>query len=161
MAKRPDSTELDWTQAVKEQLVELWDAGITTAEIARRLGTTKNSVVGKAHRLFLKPRPSPIRRAYGPQREPKLVTPKLVTFPELPPVVEVVPPPPPKPVFVAPKRVEVDVVRPAAPGERHCQWLHGSPSNLNYCQNAVGREPYCADHRALVYVKRRDKVAAF
>lgn len=43
-----------------ERLRGLWDAGWSASRIGRHLGCTKNAVIGKAHRLKLKPRPSPI-----------------------------------------------------------------------------------------------------
>src|ERR1700744_3502936 len=43
-------------------LRELWAQGHSTAEIGRRLNVSKNAIVGKAHRLDLDARPSPIRR---------------------------------------------------------------------------------------------------
>ena len=57
---------MDWSDAVILSLRTLWDEGLSTAEIGRRLGVTKNAVVGKAHRLDLPARPSPIRRGVGP-----------------------------------------------------------------------------------------------
>jgi GcrA cell cycle regulator len=51
-----------WDDAADQRLRSLWDDGHSTEEIARRMGTTKNSVVGRAHRLDLLGRPSPIRR---------------------------------------------------------------------------------------------------
>ncbi|HZS84588.1 MAG TPA: GcrA family cell cycle regulator [Stellaceae bacterium] len=53
--------ETVWTQERVEQLGRLWKEGHSTAEIGRRLGITKNAVVGKAHRLSLEPRPSPVK----------------------------------------------------------------------------------------------------
>lgn len=44
-----------------DELRELWAEGVSTAEIARRMGLTKNSVIGRAHRLRLPGRASPIR----------------------------------------------------------------------------------------------------
>jgi len=51
-----------WTPELMEQLAVLWAEGHSTAEIGRRMGISKNAVVGKAHRLQLKPRPSPLKR---------------------------------------------------------------------------------------------------
>jgi GcrA cell cycle regulator len=51
-----------WTSQLMEQLAALWTEGHSTAEIGRRLGISKNAVVGKAHRLSLTPRPSPLKR---------------------------------------------------------------------------------------------------
>lgn len=45
-----------WTPERIEQLTLLWDEGVTTAEIGRRIGVTKNAVIGKVHRLGLVPR---------------------------------------------------------------------------------------------------------
>ena len=57
-----------WTEEQIDQLKELWGEGLSTSEIGRKLGVTKNAVVGKAHRLGLPPRPSPIKRATGTKR---------------------------------------------------------------------------------------------
>lgn len=53
---------MDWTAEAIEALRALWAEGHSTAEIGRRMGISKNAVVGKAHRLNLPARPSPIRR---------------------------------------------------------------------------------------------------
>ncbi len=50
-----------WTSELVEQLSALWKQGLSTAEIGRKLGISKNAVVGKAHRLMLTPRPSPLK----------------------------------------------------------------------------------------------------
>jgi GcrA cell cycle regulator len=53
---------MEWTSEAIDQLRVLWSEGHSTAEIGRRMGVSKNAIVGKAHRLNLPPRPSPIRR---------------------------------------------------------------------------------------------------
>jgi GcrA cell cycle regulator len=53
---------MEWAEEIIIRLRELWSEGHSTAEIGRRLGVSKNAVVGKAHRLDLPARPSPIRR---------------------------------------------------------------------------------------------------
>lgn len=57
------SNEMDWTDQTVATLRLLWSEGHSTAEIGRRMDTTKNAIVGKAHRLDLPARPSPIRAA--------------------------------------------------------------------------------------------------
>ena len=57
------SNEMDWTDQTVATLRTLWGEGHSTAEIGRRMDTTKNAIVGKAHRLKLPARPSPIRVA--------------------------------------------------------------------------------------------------
>lgn len=53
--------ETIWTPELIEQLAALWEQGLATAEIGRQLGLSKNAVIGKAHRLALRPRPSPLK----------------------------------------------------------------------------------------------------
>src|SRR5271166_7201985 len=52
---------MEWSEETIVHLRALWAEGHSTAEIGRRLGVSKNAVVGKAHRLDLPARPSPIR----------------------------------------------------------------------------------------------------
>lgn len=53
----------DWTPYREDQLRSLWAQGRSAGDIAQEIGgTTKNAVIGKAHRLGLAARPSPIRR---------------------------------------------------------------------------------------------------
>ena len=54
---------MEWNDEVISRLRDLWTEGHSTAEIGRRLGVSKNAIVGKAHRLDLPARPSPIRRS--------------------------------------------------------------------------------------------------
>ena len=61
----------EWTDATVTRLRQLWDDGHSTAEIGRRLGVSKNAVVGKAHRLDLPGRPSPISAGSGKPRPPR------------------------------------------------------------------------------------------
>lgn len=50
-----------WDADRMEHLRRLWDNGMSAAEIARILKTSRNSVIGKSHRMGLKARPHPIR----------------------------------------------------------------------------------------------------
>ena len=52
---------MEWAEETIVRLRALWDEGLSTAEIGRRLGVSKNAVVGKAHRLDLPARPWPIK----------------------------------------------------------------------------------------------------
>jgi hypothetical protein len=52
-----------WTEERNAQLTADWDAGFTASEIGERMGISKNSVIGRAHRLMLAPRGSPINLA--------------------------------------------------------------------------------------------------
>lgn len=49
-----------WNEETIQRLRDLWASGLPASEIGRRMSTTKSSVIGKAHRLFLDSRDSPI-----------------------------------------------------------------------------------------------------
>jgi GcrA cell cycle regulator len=51
-----------WTDERIDQLKNLWEKGLTASQIADELGgVSRNAVIGKAHRLGLKSRPSPVK----------------------------------------------------------------------------------------------------
>ena len=60
-----------WTDEMVEDLRRMWKEGLTTGEIGKRLNVSKNSIVGKVHRLGLSGRPSPIKKKEDAQTEPK------------------------------------------------------------------------------------------
>jgi transposase len=51
-----------WTDEREATLKRLWPTAMSAVQIAREIGTTKNAVIGKAHRLGLKPKPRKKRR---------------------------------------------------------------------------------------------------
>jgi GcrA cell cycle regulator len=82
---------MSWTEERIATLKQMWEGGQTASQIAEALGgVSRNAVIGKAHRLALQARPSP-------------VVPKEVEAKPAPaPVVAAPPPPKPAP---APKPV--------------------------------------------------------
>ena len=53
---------MSWTDERIESLRKMWEAGQTASQIAEELGgVSRNAVIGKAHRLELQARPSPVR----------------------------------------------------------------------------------------------------
>ncbi|HEY0113910.1 MAG TPA: GcrA family cell cycle regulator [Allosphingosinicella sp.] len=53
---------MSWTDERIERLKELWSQGMTASQIADELGgVSRNAVIGKAHRLGLQSRPSPVK----------------------------------------------------------------------------------------------------
>ena len=69
---------MSWTDQRIDQLKSLWEKGLTASQIADELGgVSRNAVIGKAHRLGLKSRPSPVK-ANEPEKKaaPKKVAPK-------------------------------------------------------------------------------------
>jgi GcrA cell cycle regulator len=153
---------MDWTAEAIDRLRALWAEGHSTAEIGRRMGISKNAVVGKAHRLNLPARPSPIRReatgdaprlaparpvrAAGPMS--RITLPQPATAP-LAPVATVA-------------AAEPAVVRhfPRVSSAKSCCWPIGEPGQpgFRFCTAAaLAGKPYCTEHAAVAYVKARDR----
>ena len=55
---------MSWTDERIDTLKAMWEKGSTASQIAEELGgVSRNAVIGKAHRLGLKARPSPVKSA--------------------------------------------------------------------------------------------------
>jgi len=53
---------MSWTEERINTLTRMWEGGATASQIAEELGgVSRNAVIGKAHRLGLKARPSPVK----------------------------------------------------------------------------------------------------
>lgn len=125
-----------WTPERIAEVTRLWDEGLTTAEIGKIVGVSKNAVVGKAHRLGLPARPSPILRNGGGGKS--LATPRPVAK-----------------VPVKPARQIVLSTSGAC-----CKWPFGHPgeSGFHFCGSAaLLNKPYCPEHYQMAYLPARPK----
>lgn len=119
-----------WTDDRIDVLRKLWDKGLSASQIAGELGegVTRNAVIGKAHRLGLKSRPSPVKAEAAKPREK-----------------------------AAPKKVveeSSDKIGLLDLTESTCKWPIGHPDieGFHFC----GKEsnpglPYCNDHCLMAY----------
>jgi GcrA cell cycle regulator len=65
---------MSWTEERIERLKKMWADGATASQIADELGgVSRNAVIGKAHRLGLEQRPSPVKP--GEEKEAKKASP--------------------------------------------------------------------------------------
>jgi GcrA cell cycle regulator len=176
---------MEWNDETIARLRVLWDEGLSTAEIGRRLNVSKNAIVGKAHRLNLPARPSPIRRD-GASPSPRPVQPRRVVGPTLPPLSAASVPPvavghapvrlaPSIPIAPAalqgpPEAAAAEPMEAARPAPVRtaprigrlsaCCWPIGEPGtkSFHFCDaDAVQGKPYCGEHAQLAYVKVRDR----
>ena len=176
---RCSPNEFDWNANTIARLRSLWAEGHSTAEIGRRMGVSKNAVVGKSHRLNLPARPSPIRsdRARTPRvpRRPRCPPLPALRRQERPALVLQSRPlntNTPSPVAVVPVqgREVLPALVPPAPtvaaampvsaairGTRPCCWPIGEPGtrSFRFCDapNEAGK-PYCPDHCGIAYRKK-------
>jgi GcrA cell cycle regulator len=102
---------MSWTDERIEQLRTLWTKGMTASQIAEELGgVSRNAVIGKAHRLGLQSRPSPVKANDGedaPARKP--------ASPRAKPAPAAAPAAPVAKVQPAPARPAVAPAMPSAP----------------------------------------------
>lgn len=148
---------MTWTDERIAELMKLWQQGLSAAEIGRELGVSKNAVVGKAHRLKLPSRPSPIKRQPGGPRRRSTPRPKAArrkaAKPKSGPRLRS------RPAPVAPR----PVMRLDPKGSK-CLWPIGDPGDpdFHFCgEISVEGKPYCPDHCARAYITRtRDSQAA-
>lgn len=145
---------MEWTEETISRLRSLWAEGLSTAEIGRRLNISKNAVVGKAHRLNLPSRPSPIRRVEGDPAAPRQITPKRAQGPTLPPLSPAVSSPtlPPLRAITSPPKQQ--------PRAAPCCWPIGEPGkpSFRFCNEAAATgKPYCEEHATIAYVRLRDR----
>ncbi|MGZ8310605.1 MAG: GcrA family cell cycle regulator [Allosphingosinicella sp.] len=108
---------MSWTDERIERLRELWSQGVTASQIADELGgVSRNAVIGKAHRLGLQSRPSPVKpneiEAAAPAAERPQPAPKAA-----PPAPESRPEPKPEPKRAAAAAEATDAPA-AAPAEK-------------------------------------------
>jgi GcrA cell cycle regulator len=166
---------MEWNDETILRLRTLWNEGLSTAEIGRRMGVSKNAVVGKAHRLGLAARPSPIRRDASGSASPRPAAPRRVVGPTLPPLAATLssadevrsePRPAVKPVAADPPVAVAAVSNPvrAVPPRplrmAACCWPIGEPGtkSFRFCSDeALPGKPYCGEHAQLAYVKVRDR----
>ncbi len=67
---------MSWTDERIETLTKMWEGGSTASQIADELGgVSRNAVIGKAHRLGLKARPSPVKANEKPEPAVRVVKP--------------------------------------------------------------------------------------
>ena len=71
---------MSWTDERIERLKTMWAKGATASQIADELGgVSRNAVIGKAHRLGLEQRPSPVKP--GEEKEVKKAAPAAAAAP--------------------------------------------------------------------------------
>ncbi|MCF8475266.1 MAG: GcrA family cell cycle regulator [Emcibacter sp.] len=136
---------MSWTDERVAKLRELWDKGLSASQIAKELaeGVTRNAVIGKAHRMNLASRPSPVKTD-SVKKVKKTVEKKVI---------------PVKAKVTSGKVSLLDLT------ERMCKWPIGHPGepDFHFCGEASAPTfPYCPEHCAQAYQvqqPRRDRRA--
>ena len=120
---------MSWTDERIETLRKMWDSGMTATQIAEELGgVSRNAVIGKAHRLGLQSRPSPVKANEAPKKAAPVRKPAPVEMEAPKPVapvhhstpapVRMAPPAAPTPAPASPAATAAPAGEPAAPQPR-------------------------------------------
>ena len=76
---------MSWTDERIERLKKMWTDGATASQIADELGgVSRNAVIGKAHRLGLEQRPSPVKHEEKEKKAAPAPSAKAAAKPEAP-----------------------------------------------------------------------------
>lgn len=168
-----------WTEQMVEDLRKMWKEGLTTGEIGKRLNVSKNSIVGKVHRLGLSGRPSPIKKksednTANAAKEAKAPAAEKAEKKTVEPVKPAAPAKalPQKAAEPAAKEFEPRLAH-KEPAKKHngfvsltdldchtCRWPIGDPKdeNFHFCGKKIKiGQTYCDEHASVAYVKPAKK----
>lgn len=134
---------MGWTDEQVEELKRLWNEGLTTGDIGKALGVSKNAVVGKAHRLGLNSRPSPIRRGDEETATEEAPAPEVKE---------------PKKSSKKTEKAKEKLFTVNDLTSTSCRWPIGDPKDedFHFCgKTALPGKPYCLEHAAVAYVSAK------
>ena len=125
-----------WDEKQLGKLKKLWDQGLPITKIGLELGVSRNAIAGKAHRLGLPKRNSPISISGDPRKNQ--VVPTFETNKELPLKI---------------------LLREVEWSRNRCCWPIGDPKlpGFSFCGTSImpGR-PYCEEQSNLAYTTTRE-----
>ena len=125
-----------WDEQKLNKLKQLWDEGLPITKIGIEIGVSRNAIAGKAHRLGLPKRNSPISKSGDPRKN--RVTSSKNTIQQLPLKI---------------------MLREVEWSRNRCCWPIGDPKlpGFSFCGTSIipGR-PYCEEHSNLAYTNTRE-----
>lgn len=135
-----------WTEERLEKLKILWNEGLSISQIGEEMGVTRNAIAGKAHRLGLPKRQSPISKssAKSASKAAAKSAPKAAPAEELKPTKEL-------PLRLALRNIHWS--------RSKCMWPTGDPKTVSFsfCGERIEPgKPYCSEHCALAYTNSRE-----
>ena len=125
-----------WDEDKLNKLKALWDEGLPITKIGDELGVSRNAIAGKAHRMGLPKRNSPISKSGDPRKNQK------------------------KSVQENTKELPLKIIlRDVEWSRSRCCWPIGDPKlpGFSFCGTSIipGR-PYCDEHSNLAYTNTRE-----
>ena len=125
-----------WDEKKLDKLKKLWDEGLPITKIGLELGVSRNAIAGKAHRLGLPKRNSPISKSGDPRKNQDVSN------------------------FETNKVLPLKILlREVEWSRNRCCWPIGDPKlpGFVFCGTSImpGR-PYCEEHSILAYTTSRE-----
>lgn len=158
---------MSWTDERINTLKKMWKEGKSAAEIAKVLGkgVTRNAVIGKAHRMGLSGRPSPIKKPVAPKKETVVRAKEKISATPTKPLAKKAAPAPVKNPLLTKEAEEIKKMDREAVqigggvalidlSERMCKWPIGDPrdDDFSFCGRTIRPgTPYCPEHAAMAY----------
>ena len=125
-----------WDEEKLDKLKKLWDEGLPITKIGIEIGVSRNAIAGKAHRLGLPKRNSPISKSGDPRKNQQKFSKN--TIEQLPLKI---------------------MLREVEWSRNRCCWPIGDPKlpGFSFCGTSIipGR-PYCEEHSNLAYTNTRE-----
>jgi len=125
-----------WDEERLNKLKKLWDEGLPITKIGIEIGVSRNAIAGKAHRLGLPKRNSPISKSGDPRKNQD--TSSKNSSQQLPLKI---------------------MLREVEWSRNRCCWPIGDPKlpGFSFCGTSIipGR-PYCEEHSNLAYTNTRE-----
>jgi len=139
----------DWTDAAIARLKALWAEGLSASEVGKRLGVSRNSVIGKIHRLGLsgkyrRPRER-VRRMRAKAKPAQLleIEQPVSSRPEMPQIRQ----------DIRPGSFDLLELRAGM-----CRWPEGDRAPYSFCGAPVAFDSsYCRKHYALAHSRGSQK----
>lgn len=160
----PRGARLAWTEEASERLKTLWGEGKSAAVCAALMGVSRNSIIGRVHRMKLAKRghahgtdQSKVQRARRAREEARQAKrgasfAATIAKRKAGQAVAIAPPPPMSvPIPLAPPTSTPVGLMDLGPGFHQCRWPVGEVEGRDqlFCAAATGEEIYCAYHAAL------------
>ena len=125
-----------WDEDKLNKLRKLWDDGLPITKIGNEIGVSRNAIAGKAHRMGLPKRNSPISKSGDPRKNQELPSSDIK------------------------KKLPLKLMlRDVEWSGNRCCWPIGDPKlpGFSFCGTSIapGR-PYCEEHSNLAYTNTRE-----
>jgi GcrA cell cycle regulator len=131
-----NKSQSGWTEDRLSKLRELWDLKLSITKIGEQLGVSRNAVAGKAHRLGLPKRQSPISASGSVARTKSKKTEEITSD---------------LPLRLALRKINWS--------RSKCVWPSGDPktTDFSFCGEPIEPgKPYCYEHCVLAYTNTRE-----